>query len=343
MKCPVCGQDCVKDAHELIEIIPDVFRPCPDCTVRMLNKRAPLEDRTIVLPCSCGKRYIDDVFAHCYIIMTEEGVLEENAPLARVGMPLIHPGFAMVKPPYLPKQSLVLLSKDATQEVAQRLVAEVPEIRGVVKSNEYVPGLQDVDLDGIPETYQLLAGCDVRANIFTGQNQKVVIFKQQSLMHIEFPHGYDPKIISVGTQVRHVKPKTFVDVCSGAGTLGIIAGQYGVPHVILNDAWYAAAFWSAYNLRVNRENLGFDEITFHFEYEEMMKRPVIKEPVKIAETRGGDQYYEVYQGDCHLLYTVLPDRVDLAAIDLFEKNVEGKMQHEIEEWQKHVGGEVFIP
>jgi hypothetical protein len=343
MQCPVCGQDCVKDARELIEMLPTIFQPCRDCRGRTLDKRKPLEDRTIVPPCSCGKRAIDDVFAHCYAILVEEGVLESTAPLIEVGTPLIHPGFAMVRPPYLPKDSLVLLSRSVTPAIAARLVAEIPEIRGVVKTNDYVPGLQDADLDGIPETYELLAGCDVRANVFTGQNAKVVIYKQQSVMHIEFPRGYDPKIIAVSSRVRHVKPKTFVDVCSGAGTLGIIAGQYGVPRVILNDAWYAAAFWSAYNLRVNRESLGFEEITCHFDYEEMKKHPVAREPVRIAETKGGSQYYEVYQGDCHLLHTVLPERVDLAVIDLFEKNVKEKMQREIEEWQKHVGGEVFIP
>ena len=52
-------------------------------------------DLTYSEPCSCGKRFIDEVFAHMYVIMREEGVLGEDDPLAAVGSPLVHPGFAM--------------------------------------------------------------------------------------------------------------------------------------------------------------------------------------------------------------------------------------------------------
>jgi hypothetical protein len=343
MKCPVCGEDCVQAAHELIAMEPTVFAPCSDCKGRTLDKQAPLPDQTYASPCSCGKRFIDEVFAHMYVIMVEEGVLLPTEPLIRVGTPLVHPGFAMVKPPYLPAKSLVLLSRIVTESCAQRIVSEVPEIRGVIRSSKAVPGLSDIDLDGIPDIYDLLAGCDVRANIFTTQNEKVVIYKQQSTIHIEFPRGFDPKIIEVGSRVRHFKPQIFVDACSGAGTLGIIAGLYDIPHVVLNDAWYAAAFWSAYNLKVNRENLNFEELKMFFSYDEMKRRPVVKEMQKIAETEGGSQYFEVYQGDCLQLHTVLPDHVDLTVIDLFEKKEPEKLQEVIDNWKAHVSGEVFIP
>ncbi|NYT05098.1 MAG: hypothetical protein GKC04_01805 [Methanomicrobiales archaeon] len=343
MKCPVCGDDCVQDAHELIEQQATIFAPCPRCKGRTLNKQKPPADMAIARPCECNKRFIDDVFSHMYAIMVEEGVLSSADPLHAVGMPLVHPGFAMMQPPYLPPRSLVLLSPNVTKPCANRLFAEVPEVRGVIKSNEAVPGLSDIDFDGIPDTYTLLAGCDVRANIFATQNEKVVIYKQQSVMHIEFPRGYDPKIIWVGTRVRQVRPKIFVDACAGPGTLGIIAGLYDIPHVILNDAWYAAAFWSAFNLRVNREHLNFEELRMHATYDEMRARPVLKTPEKIAETQGGTQYFEVYQGDCHELYTVLPKDVDLSVIDLFEKKDTEKVNAFMEAWKARVGGEVFIP
>ncbi len=343
MKCPVCGQDCVRHAHELIEMIPAIFAPCPGCTGRTLNKRKPLPDRTYALPCSCGKRFIDEVFAHMYVIMLEEQLLTESDPLSFVGSPLVHPGFAMETPPWLPVDSLVLLSNRITKPVAERLVAEVPELRGVVRSDSFVPGLHDIDADGIPDTYELLAGCDVRANIFYTQNEPIVTYKQQSVMHIEFPRGYDPKIVSVGVQVRQHNPKVFVDACCGAGTLGIVAGLYDVPHIIMNDAWYAAAFWSAYNLGVNSENLSFDDIRILFEYEDLMQEPVVKEPKKIAETVGGDHYFEVWQSDYRLLHQVLPENVDLSVIDLFDKMVPEKVSSEMEAWKQLVGGEVFIP
>ncbi len=342
MKCPVCGHDCVKDAHEIIDTLHDVFTPCPGCSGRTLNKRAPLPDSHYASPCSCGKRFIDEVFAHMYVIMVEEGDLTGDDPLKSVGSPLIHPGFAMQHPPYLPPDSLVLLSSTVTQPAADRLVREVPEIRGVVKCGDFVPGPEDVDPDGMPEVHTLLAGCDVRANVFFTQAEPLVVYKQQSVMHIEFPRGYDPKIVSVGVNIRKYRPRTFVDALSGPGTLGLLAALLDVPHVVLNDIWYAAAFWSAHNLRVNREHLQVDEVTILREYDEMKRRPLVTEPLKIAETEG-KQSVEVYQGDFRHLHTVLPPDVDLTVIDLFEKRHRGLVDEIVREWREKVGGDIFIP
>lgn len=343
MKCPVCGQDCVCYAHEIIDSLPTVFVPCPECKENLLNKRAPPPDLTIPEVCSCGRRFIDDVYLHCYRIMAEEGNIRKDEPLAGVGTPLIHPGFAMTKPPYLPENSLVLLSKFMTKKTAERLFKEVPEVRGILLDTGCVPGLSDINGDGIPDKYKLLAGCDVRADIFNTPNSPVVIYKQQSTMHIEFPRGYDPKIVNVGVKIRHFHPHTFVDACSGAGTLGITGAFYGVPHVIMNDAWYAAAFWSAYNLKVNKEHLNIGSVDIKFSYDEMGKQQVIREPIKIAATTGGEQLIEIYQGDYRLLHKVLPEKVDLSVIDLFEKGEKGKMKDAIVAWGRTVGGEVFIP
>ena len=123
----------------------------------------------------------------------------------------------------------------------------------------------------------------------------LVVYKQQSLVHIEFPRGGYPKIglssSTWGSPVRY-----FVDACSGAGTLGIAAACLGVPRVVLNDAWYASAFWSAFNLEVNREYLRIRRVKIFEQPEDMQKHPVTRYPVKIAETEG-EQVIEVYQGD----------------------------------------------
>lgn len=343
MKCPVCGEDCVQYAHELIDTIHDVFAPCKQCDARILNKDVPLADPSVPAVCSCGKRFIDAVFAHAYLIMREEGDLGEHAPLKAVGVPLVHPGFAMNRPPHLPAKSLVLLSKAVSASTARRLVEEVPEIRGVVKDRGVIPGLSDLDLDGVPDTNELLAGCDVRANVFFTQEEPVVIYKQQSVMHIEFPRGYDPKVVSVGVKVRHFKPQTFVDALSGAGKLGIIAAFLDVPRVIFNDAWYAAAYWTAYNVRVNSEHIDIEDIDILYDYGEMKARPVVREPIKIAESSGGGQHIEVYQGDFRQLPSLLPAAIDLTVIDLFEKDQAARVKSVLEEWKQRVGGEVFIP
>ena len=130
------------------------------------------------------------------------------------------------------------------------------------------------------------------------------MYKQQSRIHIEFPRSGYPKIRAVEQHVGNPPVKYFVDACSGVGTLGLAAACLGVPHVVLNDAWYASAFWSAFNLEVNREYLRIDRVRIFEQEEDMQKHPVMKEPVKIAETEG-EQSVEVYQGDFRRLHTVL--------------------------------------
>lgn len=334
--------DCVRSAEDILATISTVFMPCPSCSVRALNKRAPLPDLSFAAPCTCGKRFIDEVFAHLYVIMIEQGDLKRTDPLLTVGSPLFHPGFAVERPPFLPEKSLVLLSKKVTKASAERMVAEVPEIRGVVKTGDFIPGLASADLNTIPRVYELLAGCDVRADIFPIRNGPLVLYKQQSLIHIEFPRGNDPKIRAVEEHVGNPPVKSFVDACCGVGTLGLAAASLGVPYVVMNDAWYASAFWSAFNLEVNRYYFQISRIRIFEQFEEMQMHPVAKEPLKIAETEG-EQFIEVYQGDFRYLHTVLPSPPVVTVIDLFEKRDTEMTASILREWQKNAGGDVFIP
>jgi hypothetical protein len=278
-----------------------------------------------------------------YGIMLEGGALSRDDPLKKVGMPLVHPGFAMEGAPYLPANSLLLLSPIVDEPVAKRLHREVPELRGVVRCGNFVPGAVDMDLSVVPRTYELLAGCDVRADVFYTQHSPVVVYKQQSLIHIEFPRGYDPKIVNVGVHLRHSLPRAFVDASCGVGTLGIIAAQYGVPHVIMNDAWYAAAFWAAFNLSVNAGSFPAGEIHILEDYASMASHPVAREPRRIAYCEG-KQLIEVYQGDFRNLPPLFPERDRVVTvIDLFEKGDPGLNERIKKEWRDRVGGEVFIP
>ncbi|NLZ29780.1 MAG: hypothetical protein GX885_03390 [Methanomicrobiales archaeon] len=341
MHCPVCGHDCVMDARELLATLPGRFTPCPGCMGLTYDKRLPPPDIDPAEPCpDCGKRFIDDVFAHIYRVMAEEGDLAETEPLAGAGTPLIHPGSAMRSAPYLPPGSLILLSGAVGERAASRLVAEIPEVRGVVRAGSGTPGISDIDAE--PATHTLLAGCDVRADIFPTRAGPVVVYKQQSALHIEFPRGHNEKIRTLEREIRRRHPKTFVDACSGAGTLGLAAARAGIHHVVCNDAWYAAAAWTACNLQVNREFLGVSEVTVHRSHDDLRRCPVAQDPVVVA-TAAGAQEVEVYQGDLRRFDTALLPGVDLTALDLFEKRDAEKIDRIATAWKARVGGDIFIP
>ncbi len=341
MHCPVCGHDCVTDARTILAELPGRFAPCPDCMGLVYDKRSAPPDIDTAEPCpSCAKRFIDEVFAHIYRVMVAEGDLAGTEPLAAVGTPLIHPGTVMRSAPYLPARSFVLLSRSVGERAAARLVAEVPEVRGVVRTGAGTPGITDTDAE--PQAYTLLAGCDVRADVFPTRAGPVVVYKQQSALHVEFPRERDEKILSLEREIDRHRPRTFVDACSGAGTLGIAAARAGVPRVIANDAWFAAAFWTACNIAVNREFLGLGEVTMHRSYDDLRRRPVARDPVRVASA-AGEQEIEVYQGDLRLLPAVLPPGIDLAALDLFEKKDGRKVEEITGAWRARVGGAIFIP
>ena len=311
--------------------------------MRVLDKRAPLPSPDYAAPCSCGKRFIDEVFAHMYVIMEEEGDLTPKDPLFTVGSPLIHPGLALDRPPFLPAKSLLLLSGRVHEKAARRIITEVPEIRGVVRTADYIPGLVSLNPEESPRTYTLLAGCDVRADIYPLATGPLVIYKQQSLIHVEFPRAGYPKLRAVTSRVGTPPVPFFVDACSGAGTLGLAAACLGVPHIVMNDAWYASAFWSAFNLNVNRVYLRTGEVHFHKTLEEMARQPVMRDPQKIAET-SGVQEIEVYQGDLRYLDRVISrDSHPLAALDIFDKNNQKEVSALISDWRARMGGEAFIP
>jgi hypothetical protein len=335
--------DCVKSAKDLLATLPTIFLPCAECSMRILDKRSPLPMLDYAQPCSCGKRFIDEVFAHIYVIMVEEGDLKKTDPLIAVGSPLVHPGFAMDRPPFLPEKSLVLLTTRATKMTAERLIEEVPEVRGVVRKGDFVPGITSPDLLSVPKVYELLAGCDVRADVFPLRTGPLVMYKQQSLIHIEFPREGYPKIRAVEEHVGKPPVNYFIDACSGVGTLGLAAACLGVPHVVMNDAWYASAFWSAFNLEVNRAYLNINRVKIFEQLQDMQKHPVTQDPIKIAETEG-DQVIEVYQGDFHQLFSIiLPQSNPVSALDIFDKKDPSYLEQVKREWQEKVGGEVFIP
>jgi len=63
--------------------------------MRNLDKRSPLPALIYQQPAHAESDLSMKLFAHMYVIMTEEGDLTRTDPLIAVGTPLVHPGFAM--------------------------------------------------------------------------------------------------------------------------------------------------------------------------------------------------------------------------------------------------------
>ncbi|WP_298667132.1 hypothetical protein [uncultured Methanofollis sp.] len=338
MQCPVCGGECVRDAAEVVGTVPVVFSPCNECEAVPLDKGAPLpRDYEPAAACTCGRRFIDEVFASIYRVLREEGTIAGTEPLRAAGMPVVHPGFALATPPFLPARSLVLLSPHPDRRAAERIVREVPEVRGVVRTGQAVPGLTA----GGHAAHELLAGCDVQANLFSTSIGEVVVYKELSQTHIEFPRPVNLKIAAVEREIGRHAPHTFVDACSGAGTLGLAAALAGVPEVVFCDAHGPAAFWTAANIRANRDAFLVDDIAVHAERE--MIPEVRDDPVLVAEA-WGDQHLLVYHGDLARLPPLLekPER-SLAALDIFGKEDRDACTRALAAWRGAGGGKAFIP
>ncbi|MDD4127178.1 MAG: hypothetical protein PHV39_05770 [Methanomicrobium sp.] len=350
--CPVCETtDCIKDAEEIISSLNTIFTKCPGCSGTFHDRQKPPKP-VIVKPCpDCGRRFIDDVIAHCYLILNEEGEIPKGLPLSKTGIPLVTPGFAMKSPPHLPKKSLVLQTLYAGEDSAKRILDEVPEVKGVIKDNRVVPGVTGLFTDlkesdaKYPEFFSntLLAGCDVRCDIFYAGNAPFVVYKNQSMMHIEFPRGFDPKINTVCENVRKLIPQTFIDACCGAGTLGISAALFGVNSVVFNDIWYPAAFWTEVNLYANRKMLEIEKSEYYLWYNELRDAFGTAEPLKTAHFEGRHCSFDVFLGDFRKLSSVIPGEGTLTALDVFDKINRTSSDDAICEWKKRTGGDAFIP
>ncbi|WOF17027.1 hypothetical protein F1737_10230 [Methanoplanus sp. FWC-SCC4] len=343
MTCPVCGGNCIKDSAEIINSLETIFLPCKSCGEKIRDKRKPPSE-DFSMPCpSCGKRFIDDVLCHCYFIMAEERDISPDMPLMSVGMPLVNPGFAMRRPPHLPAKSLVLLSKYVSLKSAKRIVDEVPEVGGVLKDENMVPGISCGEEGFSFHKNRLLAGCDVRCDVFHAGRQPFLIYKEQSAMHIEFPRGFDPKIMSVRSNIHKYLPDIFVDACSGAGTLGISAALFGVNSVVFNDLWYAAAFWSSVNLFSNRTLLGISEFRLLSDYSSLKENPAGEKIITVACAKSPYGEFKVYQGDLKNLAPYIPKGETLTALDFFEKKNTEFISGAISKWKTNTGGHAFIP
>jgi len=344
--CPVCGRDCIKDIDRVPKNPKDYFSSCSRCHAENYDKTIPPSGFVPESCSGCGRRYIDDVMAHCHCIISEEREDFRKMPLSAVGTPLLSPGIFMLRPPFLGPGSVVLLSAYANRKSAERICSEVSEVKGVVLDSGSLPGIGPLGDVGANE---LLCGCDVRGDIFQVRKERFITYKQQSLCHIEYPKASGPKIEAVRRKILRNNPGIFVDAFCGCGTLGIAACIAGAEDVILNDAWYSSAWWAAVNLYANRSLLGIDEVIFRSDLKKLAEKPVMRpgdSPVVVAEASSAGRTIKILHGDYRSLPEIVPDcenKGSVAVLDVFSKEETAKTDELIRWWNSETGGDSFIP
>ncbi|MDQ1251309.1 MAG: hypothetical protein QG646_382 [Euryarchaeota archaeon] len=302
-----CGDTCIKPISEALNDIELFYKPCKDCKTQNIKKFSPLAEQINLDEvdnrfgsCKCGKRHLDIVISHVLKVMIDKGIKDKKANLRNACVPLVTPGCPINSIPYLPKDSLLILSNEMDKECAESIVKEVGEVKGVLKGDiRKTVGIKDIDTN--PHVYELLAGCDLRCDIIQTPYGAIGIYKYQSEIHIEFPKVESPKMEILNKALRDLNRPKVLDCTCGPGTLGIACLKAGAQKVIFNDIWNPAIETTLINLEVN----GF---------------PVkIESGDKIASGERiafGDKF-EVYSMDIRELPDCLDEKFDICIIDTF--------------------------
>jgi hypothetical protein len=309
MDCPCCGKSCVKSAEDILSSIEGIYIACPDCAPEPnLDKNMPYKALAHeVLRCqSCGRAPLDAVMLDVLCILEQAGLRDAEDTLRSIGSPLISVGYPLAYPPRLAPQSLIIMGEQLGKEAGEEIVRRVPEVKGVILSR----GIAGVfDSGTAPVENELLAGCDMRADVVQSLFGELAIYKSQSKIHIEFPRQSRPKMKIL--EGLYFAGREVVDGLCGPGTLGLMCALAGAKRVVLNDIWLPAIENTLLNLEVNRNLLGIDEI----EYPELPVKSIGEEPVLVAQAFGTCEI-EVYHGDLTKLFSRVKP-ADICLIDHF--------------------------
>jgi Ribosomal protein L11 methyltransferase (PrmA) len=303
IKCR-CRGKCIKAPPEILKKMKSAYYPCESCAEWNFKKFIPLKEQLDPAQkidgswgrCLCGRRHLDVVMAHILKIMQEEGLKDEESTLRQACIPMITPAYPLKTVPYLQENSLVILSAEMTPKCAEKIFGDVPEVKGVLKGNlKNTVGIKESKSP--PVLYQLLAGCDMRCDLFQTPSGPLFIYKHQGEIHVEFPKPASPKISALTNAMRkYVNPKV-LDCTCGPGTLGIAALKGGASRVVFNDLWYPAAQTTTLNLQVN----GF--------------------PIELSGHKHGliasGENWDVYCLDIKDLDSLLNEKFDLCLVDPF--------------------------
>ena len=298
MICPVCKGDCLRAAEEVIADVETRYLFCRRCPPEP-NLSKNISGRLLparVERCSfCGRAALDAVMLDALRLLQSCRLRDEDDGLRSVGMPLIDVGYPLAYPPRLGRNSLILVGEKYSKAAAEAMVRDIPEIKGVIESRG-VPGVMNPKEK--PLENLLLAGCDLRADVVSSLMGELVVYKRQSLIHIEFSRQNAPKMRILEELYFRGKLRDVADGLCGPGTLGLMCVLAGAERVVFNDAWLPAVEDLLMNLEVNRKMLGIEEI----EHMETPTRMVGRKPVLVARTRGACRI-EVYHGDLARLFS----------------------------------------
>jgi hypothetical protein len=323
MKCPTCGStDCIKPAEEVLRDVYAMYAPCSDCSFhKSLDKFTPLVELGIGPGKSpgkcqvCGKRHLDYVMAQILDILIFSGLMDVKSSLKDVGTPLISYGVTLVAPPRLPPRSIVMVLDRVDKNAARRIMDEVPEVKGVLKrTGKQTDSIGILDTGLKPHLYELMAGCDMRADVVSSMLGDLCLYRNQSECHIEFRRNNSVKVKAVEKLFLDgfLERQTVVDGFASVGTLGMLAALGGAKKVILNDAWLPAVRNILLNLEANKGLLGVEVSRTA----DLSLLPAIGDlPVLVARATGLVEI-EVYQGDFRELGSVVPS-CDVCIIDTF--------------------------
>ena len=221
------------------------LKECEKCRDIQVKKFSPLKDLIDLdeldggyMKCECGKRPLDIVMSHILKIMMESGIVPENATLRRNSpVPLSAFYYSSLNPQFIAEDTLILLHKDFTKDVASRLINEVPEVKCVLKGSPQIPTGQ-FDKDSEINHFEILEGDDEQINVMrTLLKEKVVIVKNQSKHHIEVAMTTEQKLLRLHNYLDNngIKKGVAIDAMCGLGALGIYLLKYGFERVIFND------------------------------------------------------------------------------------------------------------
>ncbi|MEA4956941.1 hypothetical protein SDC9_07487 [bioreactor metagenome] len=207
--------------------------------------------------CDCGKRHLDIIMTHVLKIMKTEKVKLREYNLRNGPVPLLTPLTNNPHNIYLKNDSLIILHDNLTRDIAEIILEEVSEIKGVLKGNPK-DTVGKLDANSEENSYKILKGNDIRCDIIQTPMGKIAINKVQHLSYIEFPNTSESKIVSI---CNYLKSKNYskeeisklkvLDGTCGNGTLGIFLLKLGVKEVVFNDVWKPSTIMTLVNLEAN--------------------------------------------------------------------------------------------
>ena len=260
MKCN-CNESCIEKKEELLSDIDNLYKPCLKCHTKKFKKAIPLKrqiklsklDANLYKCDNCRKRHIDIVMAHVLKILIENKQISESASLRQLGTPLITPAIYLESLPYLSEKSLVIITTSCDKETAGTIIEKVPEIKAILRGNiENTVGILNENVE--TNTYELLSGCDISCDIQNTDKGPIIIYKNQSKIHIEYPKKESQKIIQLKGVLEKYENPTVIDAMCGPGTLGIYALLSNAKKVLFNDIYGESLDALKTNLTVNNMN-----------------------------------------------------------------------------------------